>query len=303
MPMVLVVDDSPADQRLIGEILARTPEMQIEYASDMSEALARIETLVPHLVISDLVLPERVGLQLLAEVKCRFPQVPVILVTDCGTEQTAVEALQAGAASYVPKSSVNELLVETVDLVLAANQQQRLLKQLMNRVQDSQISFELENDSTLIPTVISYVQTLAAQVGLLDESDNIRVAIALEEALRNAMFHGNLEISSACREGDLCTYETTLKHRLENEPYRSRRLHLELRISPEIGEFTIRDEGPGFDPQTLPDPTAPENLERNCGRGLLLMRTFMDDVQYNATGNQVKLFKRASRLSLSVAET
>src|SRR6266566_3168207 len=52
-------------------------------------------------------------------------------------------------------------------------------------------------------------------------------------------------------------------------------------------QFMVRDEGPGFNPGDVPDPTDPENLERESGRGLLLMRSFMDDVQYNERGNEV----------------
>ena len=53
--------------------------------------------------------------------------------------------------------------------------------------------------------------------------------------------------------------------------------------------YTVRDEGPGFDPASLPDPTDPANLDRPCGRGLLLMRTFMDNVIFNDKGNEVTL--------------
>jgi anti-sigma regulatory factor (Ser/Thr protein kinase) len=67
----------------------------------------------------------------------------------------------------------------------------------------------------------------------------------------------------------------------------------------------VRDEGPGFDPGGLPDPTDPANLERPCGRGLLLMKTFMDEVRYNDRGNEVTMRKRCrsgiSELNLSHA--
>ena len=60
-------------------------------------------------------------------------------------------------------------------------------------------------------------------------------------------------------------------------------------------EVSIRDEGDGFDPSKLPDPTDPENLDRPCGRGVMLMRAFMDDVRYNATGNEVTLVRKRIR--------
>ena len=54
----------------------------------------------------------------------------------------------------------------------------------------------------------------------------------------------------------------------------------------------IRDEGPGFDTTTLPDPTDPANLEKRSGRGLLLIKAFMSEVRHNARGNEVTLIRR-----------
>ena len=54
----------------------------------------------------------------------------------------------------------------------------------------------------------------------------------------------------------------------------------------------IRDEGQGFDLASLPDPTLPQNLERRTGRGLFLIRTFMDEVRHNDVGNEITMVKR-----------
>jgi anti-sigma regulatory factor (Ser/Thr protein kinase) len=56
--------------------------------------------------------------------------------------------------------------------------------------------------------------------------------------------------------------------------------------------FNVRDEGQGFDPNILPDPTDPANLGKVSGRGLLLIQTFMDRVQHNTTGNEITMVKR-----------
>ena len=58
--------------------------------------------------------------------------------------------------------------------------------------------------------------------------------------------------------------------------------------------FVVRDEGNGFDPSQLPDPTDPANLERVSGRGLLLIQTFMDQVEHNERGNEITMRKRKS---------
>jgi anti-sigma regulatory factor (Ser/Thr protein kinase) len=63
------------------------------------------------------------------------------------------------------------------------------------------------------------------------------------------------------------------------------------RLTPARAAFVVHDQGPGFDVARLPDPTDPMFLERPSGRGVLLMRTFMDEVRYNATGNRVTLVK------------
>jgi anti-sigma regulatory factor (Ser/Thr protein kinase) len=63
-------------------------------------------------------------------------------------------------------------------------------------------------------------------------------------------------------------------------------------LTPREAVFTIRDDGNGFDPSLLPDPRDPTNLERISGRGLLLIRTFMDKVEHNERGNEIRMTKR-----------
>ena len=63
-------------------------------------------------------------------------------------------------------------------------------------------------------------------------------------------------------------------------------------LTPGEARFVIADEGRGFDVGAVPDPTAPENLARPSGRGIFLMKTFLDDVRYNEAGNEVTLLKR-----------
>jgi anti-sigma regulatory factor (Ser/Thr protein kinase) len=89
-------------------------------------------------------------------------------------------------------------------------------------------------------------------------------------------------------------------HRLIEErrqllPYSERRLHVDARLTTTRAEFTIADEGPGFDPNSLPDPTDPVNLDSIGGRGLLLIRTFMDEVAFNERGNRISLVKYSER--------
>jgi anti-sigma regulatory factor (Ser/Thr protein kinase) len=76
-----------------------------------------------------------------------------------------------------------------------------------------------------------------------------------------------------------------------SDPYQSRRVVIEVSLTVDKGVFVVRDQGPGFDPYSLPDPTAAQQIERCSGRGLLLIRTFMDEISFNPSGNELTLTK------------
>src|SRR5947208_5971954 len=115
---------------------------------------------------------------------------------------------------------------------------------------------------------------------------------ALHEAMSIAIFHGNLEVSSVLREEDEAGYYKLAEDRRRQKPWSDRRVYVTARMSRLEAVFVIKDDGAGFDPDSLPDPTDPTNLERVSGRGLLLIQTFMDKVEHNETGNQITMVKR-----------
>jgi anti-sigma regulatory factor (Ser/Thr protein kinase) len=154
------------------------------------------------------------------------------------------------------------------------------------------LRFALGNDVAHVPALIAHLQSYIDRFQLFDENSSIRVAIALEEAISNAIHHGNLELSSELREQSTDRYLRLVAERRQRKPYSDRRVHVEAWLSPAEAVFTIKDEGPGFDPSALADPTAPANRIKASGRGVLLIRTFMDAVHYNQRGNEVTMRKR-----------
>ena len=294
MTSIYVVDDSAADRRLVGGLLGQKDGWDIAYACDGVEALALMENELPDLVVTDLQMPNMDGLQLVAASTERYPLVPVILITSKGSEEIAVEALKKGAASYVPKRMLADSLIETAENVLMLSNQKRSHARLLSCLVRSHYAFELENDPALIPSLVTYLQDESTRVGLCTESERIRIGVALDEALVNALVHGNLEIGSGLRDTDHSTYMKLVRERPSKTPYSTRRIYVEANLSPKEGAFLVRDEGGGFNPAGLPDPTDPANLEQVGGRGVMLMRTFMDEVHYNEHGNQVLMIKRPS---------
>jgi CheY-like chemotaxis protein len=295
MATVLIVDDSPVDRRRAEKLLSRDPELTILTAANGREALELLDQHRPELVITDMQMPEMDGLQLVEHIRTRYPAVPVILMTAHGSEELAVQALQRGAASYVPKRNLAVDLPETVLNILGVAKANRGQQRLLECLLGTESHFILDNDTALIPSLIGHLENNLTRMRLCDENGLIRVAVALREALVNAIYHGNLEISSQLRENDERLYYSLAEERRQQEPYGDRRVHVFAKETNREATYVIRDEGPGFDPRTLPDPTDPVNLEKASGRGLLLIRTFMDEVNHNKMGNEITMVKRADR--------
>ena len=293
MVTVLIVDDPSTDRLLATGLLKKSDtEWQIYHAIDGKDALDKIEMHVPDIVITDMQMPEMNGLELVTAATLQYPLIPFILMTSQGSEKIAVEALQTGAASYVPKRLLAADLQLTVERVLAMSGKDRQRARLKSRIKQQRVELELEMDLSLIAASVNYLQQLVAESHHCNESDQLRLGVALEEALVNAYYHGNLGLSSDLRDQEIDTFYSEAAERVKADPYCYRKVFIQADITAEEMRFQICDEGEGFDPSLLPDATDPENLIRPCGRGILLMRTFMDDVIFNDCGNVVTLIKR-----------
>ena len=134
----------------------------------------------------------------------------------------------------------------------------------------------VETTELSLPSQIETVATAAAAVaefisrsGISDDAA-FGIDMAVREAVTNAVLHGN-------RQDDNKTVEIVLKS------------------SPDAVEISVHDQGPGFNPEDVPDPTAKENIMKASGRGIFFMRTFMDEVDWLIRpegGTTVRMLKR-----------
>jgi hypothetical protein len=143
-----------------------------------------------------------------------------------------------------------------------------------------------------VQLLVGHLQEYVYGMKLCNQNEKTRIGVALEEALLNGLYHGNLEVSSDLKQDGSDAFQRLAEDRRRQPPYCERRLFVRVNLDTSEARFEIRDEGPGFDPTNLPDPTDPENLLKASGRGILLIRTFMDEVHYSATGNQMTMLKR-----------
>ncbi|HLW68365.1 MAG TPA: response regulator [Gemmataceae bacterium] len=290
-PWALIVDDNAIDRRMAGAHVQRITGLKVQFAANGLDALKAIAQSKPEVILTDMQMPEMGGLELVDEIVTHHPAVPVIVMTSKGSEEIAIEALQRGAASYVPKRLI-QTLDETLPVVLARAKIDRRKQELNQYLDRLHYSFVLENDPVLVPLLVAQLQDHIYGMKLCNQNEKTRVGVALEEALLNGLYHGNLEVSSDLKQDGSNAFHQLADQRRQTPPYRDRRLFVQADLTTEEARFEIRDEGPGFDPSKLPDPTDPENLLKASGRGILLICTFMDEVIYSPTGNQITMCKR-----------
>lgn len=266
--------------------------LRVDRARDTAEALAILPALAPHVVVVEVGDEADSGLALVEALHRAYPSLPVIVLTEEGSEELATAALARGAASYVPAAQVARDLAETVERVLEVTREQQDEQSAFRFLERTEYRFVLDHNPERVRALIGFLRRQMARRSLGDKTDLMQVAVALDEAISNAIHHGNLEVSSRLREEDLDAYFAQIRERRERQPYRGRRTYVTAVMGPADATFVVRDEGRGFDPGAVPDPTHPENLRKPSGRGLLLIRTIMDEVRHNERGNEITMVLR-----------
>lgn len=291
MLTVLVVDDAMADRMLMSGLLTRALKCEVLEADNGRDALSIIEEKRPDVVLTDLHMPEMDGLELVGAVRENHPETPVILMTAQGSEEIAAQALRHGAASYVPKRKCGEDLPETVMRVLAGRHDDSIQPEVLHYLLDANMRFSVRNDPRAIESLVSLFQQSLRCLPLGNETERMRVGLAVEAGMLNACLRGNLELK---REEtlDRGSLVQSFQSRVNEAPYRDRRIEVEATITRESAVFVITDDGNGFDASVF----ASTDLERlpdleTAGRGIALMRSIMDEVKWNEKGNELTLVK------------
>ncbi len=276
---MLVVDDESGVRSLLARALSQAG-FAVDEAADAGEALARIAAAAPAVAVLDLVLPDRHGLALLADLKRLDPGIAVIVITGAGDEETA---LRAGAASYYRKPFHAADLVQEVRR-LAAWRAPPPHGTIPAAHRGRSFTTAQARDLSLVGDL-----TLPLR-GLLAEDELLGVRIGIGEMIANAVEHGNLGITTSEKEEALAEgrFAALLAERLAAPANAAKRVHVETRLGD--GEFrvTVRDEGTGFAWRAL----SAEPAATLAGRGVLLARVHFDEVRWNERGNEVTMVKR-----------
>lgn len=289
MSAILMVEDSPTQSQMIANMLTGAG-FEVTVAEDGVAALEEMLLRQPELVLTDMDMPRMNGLELVEAIREQYPLVPSVLMTAQGSEEIAFQALERGAASYVPKENLGQLAA-TLRRVLATAGAGRKHRRLAQCIDHFEMSLTLDNDCTLVPPLVDQLRETIGEVLGLDETGSLRVGIALEEALLDALYSGNLEVRPDLAVTDPDGYQREVEQRLEATPYRTRRIHVRASATHDEATVAIRHDGPGTDHASV---NLAQMDDLAC-RSQLLMRTFMNEVSYNAAGTETTLVKRREK--------
>lgn len=264
---ILVVDDEDSIRNSLAKFLARKG-CDISEASGGLEAIKRLEEDSIDLAVVDIKMQGMDGLELLARMKNYDPDLPVIIMTGYANVQNTVKALKSGASDFLCKPFEFEKLYNSIkrlfDIQLALDEDRSVLPYCDFRI-NAKIPASMDN----ITGIVHCFTKIIREMKLCKRTRFSGINIALYEAIINAIEYGV--------GGD-----------------ESKTVHVSAEINYHQAKFTIRDEGAGFDKSLVEDPTTYENIYKMCGRGIFLMRQFMDSVTYNGPGNEVTMIiKRA----------
>jgi len=265
MAKILVVDDEEVVRNTLKRALDNRDGMTVTTAQTAKEALQVLEKERVELIITDVKMPEMDGITFLKMVKSNSPEIPIIVITGFATVEMTKEALQSGAFNFITKP------FEVEEVISIAKKGIDLKKEIVRNKEVASFTkcafdMEIPNRPDLLGGVMFCILEQAKLMNFPPRVISTEILMTLDEALTNALKHGN-----------------------RSDP--AKKIFVRTEIDNKKIGVLIRDEGEGFDPGKLIDPLSAEGLERNCGRGVFLMRTYMDEVVFNDKGNEVRMVK------------
>ncbi|HPA45727.1 MAG TPA: response regulator [bacterium] len=293
---ILIVDDERVICDLLVEILSENHHYELLSAGDGETALQICSDRDVDLVFTDLRMPGMGGLRLLAELKKLVPETPVVIITGYGSKEDVIQALRLGASNFLLKPNDVENVASIAEKILSMRQRERLGEELFQFFEEEQQSFILPSSLRYALPLIDFLTARLVVLGICTHAELKNIRLALDEALVNAVVHGNLEISSEMKGTtltDLVRYDEEVRNRSTMTPFCSRKVIVKSRIDRKRAKYTVQDEGKGFDHRSLPNDFSNVDNLVSHGRGLLLIKTFMDEVTFNDSGNAITMIKNA----------
>jgi YesN/AraC family two-component response regulator len=303
---ILIVDD----EQIIRNVLKRKLEQNTAYtvytADDGEPGLEIFRQQPIDLVISDLLMVRMNGIELLRNLKQIDHRVPVIIITGYGTLDDAIEAIKLGAEDFIKKPFDISEVIATIEKTFKKQEEEEDQRAIIKHIALETVQMEIPTDFDYLNRVINFIFSHLKARWLVGAEDLHDVKVCLYEGLYNALEHGSLGINeeekSTLLEHGQASYREFLMQRMQQEPYKSKIINVQLDITGDDMRVKIVDDGPGFDFKNRMGHMNSEELFRSSGRGLLLISSLMDEVEFNDTGNEITMRKLRSSTQAAMRE-
>jgi CheY-like chemotaxis protein/anti-sigma regulatory factor (Ser/Thr protein kinase) len=271
---LLIVDDDPSIHELVAAMLVGT-NWELDNAPDGAAALARVAGRAYDILLADILMPGIDGLALLGQLRIRYPDLPVVMMTVKNTPEHVLESLRREAAAYISKPFSRDTLLGTLQNALSAPVKDDEIKILSDK--PNWISLQIRCRLATADRLTQFVRELPSD---LDPEQREQIATAFRELLMNAVEHGgHLDAEKTVDLSYIRTARTIV--------------------------YYIRDPGEGFSMDALTHAAVANTDEepfrhvalrqqmgiRPGGFGLLMTKSFADELIYSAKGNEVILIK------------
>ena len=295
-PFALVVDLDRDARSTLCDVASGCGYVTSSTAS-RSHAMDVVSKQRPDLVMLDLSFPDGSAIDLLSDMRDIAPSLAVVVLSSEAGREHLERALAYGAINYVHKPFDEKELRFVFDQVRQTLAAEHDARQALEFVIDRRTELTLDSNPDLVGRVVKFlIRDLRHHFPGYDLPQT-GIQLALFEALANAIEHGNLEITfeekSAAMASD-AGLRGLIRSRVASPKYAGRHVHILAAYEASAVHYTVRDEGPGFEPTgELSKPWADTTALH--GRGLQLILHHMDSVSWNLDGNQIQMTRRFVR--------
>jgi len=239
-------------------------------------------------------MPVMEGMELLAELRKRNPEIPVVILSGCGRREDVIEALRLGASNFLLKPQEVEMIRSIAEKILRVRTRERLEQEIFNFFVEERQFYEIQNDLRYTIPLIDLLTEKVVKIGICNDFNLMNIRLALDEALVNAVVHGNLGLPSREKGAtleELMKFNQLVKDRSRQEPFCNRKIRVSYHLTQDFVRYEIQDDGEGFNWRAIPENLDEVEITASHGRGLFLIRAFMSDVKFNDKGNCIILTK------------
>ena len=290
-PLALVVDDHAENRMLLSKIVRRHG-FDVAEGENGEDAVRLAAERHPDLILLDIEMPKKSGLEALEEIREEDPDVPVVIVSGANQPEICERALDLGAVNFIRKPFDPEEIRFVVERIRAALEEEADVLPTLRLLRERKTVLEFGNEVALLSPVVAFLGRELRLHYPAHEVPVTEVKLALYEALANAIEHGNLEIDYDAKtkamesEGGV---SGLIERRRQEDCYRARTVRIEASYEPGRVVYRVRDSGPGFPHASREHQKRLGDTDALHGRGILLIRHYMDDVSWNEAGNEVSM--------------